>query len=115
MGFPYEDTSVYLDIRECDTVYFFFNNTPNIANTVTHEGYDSLELDYKIDGKEYNIVAYQDWGESNIYLHESSESRFMETLENLKVGPHRILTPLSQQGFSKGQDWGGGGFPVFPY
>ena len=37
-----------------------------------------------------------------------------ETLENLKVGPHRILTPLSQQGFSKGRDWGGGGFPVFP-
>lgn len=60
MRFPYEDTSVYLDIRECDTVYFLFNNTPNIANTVTHEGYDSLELDYKINGKEYNIVAYQD-------------------------------------------------------
>ena len=37
-----------------------------------------------------------------------------ETLENLKVDPHRILTPPSQQGFSKGRDWGGGVFPVFP-
>ena len=27
---------------------------------------------------------------------------------------HRILTPLSQQGFSKDHDWGRGGFPVFP-
>ena len=39
----------------------------------------------------------------------------METLENLKVGPHRILTPLSQQGFSEGRDCGRGGFPAFPY
>ena len=37
-----------------------------------------------------------------------------ETLENLKVGPHRILTPLSQQGFSEGRDCGRGGFPAFP-
>jgi len=37
-----------------------------------------------------------------------------ETLENLKAGPHRILTSLSQQGFSKSRDWGGGGFPAFP-
>ena len=51
----------------------------------------------------------------NIQKKKSAKSGFIkETLENLKVGPHRILTPLSQQGFSKGRDWGGGGFPVFP-
>ena len=50
----------------------------------------------------------------NVRVALQHEGGFKETLENLKVGPHRILTPLSQQGFSKGQDWGGGGFPVFP-
>ena len=48
------------------------------------------------------------------HQHHSPSISIRETLENLKVGPHRILTPLSQQGFSKGRDWGGGGFPVFP-
>ena len=48
------------------------------------------------------------------YSGTDSNRTLKETLENLKVGPHRILTPLSQQGFSKGRDWGGGGFPVFP-
>ena len=36
-----------------------------------------------------------------------------ETLKTFKVGPHMILTPLSQQGFSENQDWGGGDFPGF--
>ena len=36
-----------------------------------------------------------------------------ETLENLKVDPHRILTHLSQQGFSKCRDWGEGVFQCF--
>ena len=35
-------------------------------------------------------------------------------VENLKVAPPRILTPLSQQGFSKGRDWGRGVFPALP-
>ena len=37
-----------------------------------------------------------------------------ETLENLKTGPYRILTPLSQQGFSKYRDWAEGVFQDFP-
>ena len=34
-------------------------------------------------------------------------------LENLKVGPHKTLTPLPQQGLSKGEDWGRGSFQFF--
>ena len=37
----------------------------------------------------------------HLATHQNNQP-LMETLENLKVGPHRILTPLSQQGFSKG-------------
>ncbi len=48
-----------------------------------------------------------DTGSSNVV-------NFRETLENLRLDSHKILTPLSQQGFSKVRDWGRGGIPVFP-
>ena len=47
-------------------------------------------------------------GESNSPISGNPGPR--ETLENLKSGPYRILTPLSQQGFSRGWDWGIRGF-----
>lgn len=48
------------------------------------------------------------------YGRGETQSFYKETLENLKVDPPRILTSLSQQGFSKRRDWSRGVFPVFP-
>ncbi len=42
---------------------------------------------------------------------QSNAVNFRETLENLRLDSHKILTPLSQQDFSKVRDWGRqGGF-----
>lgn len=74
MSFPYGDVEAWLGIA-CDGknewAYVGFNSSPNLANTVTEDGYSIVQTRIKWDDTIQNIKMSQDWGASFIHFNNN--------------------------------------------
>lgn len=71
MSFPYHDTIAWLGVG-CDgkTEWAFvgFNESPNLTDTDTEDGYNVIKTRIKWDGKVENISMTQKWGAKFIHF-----------------------------------------------
>jgi hypothetical protein len=70
MDFPYSDTKAWLGVGSdgnSEWVYVGFNNSPNLNNTDTQDGYNLIRTRIKWDDEVENVTITQDWGSK--FLH----------------------------------------------
>lgn len=103
LDFPYEDTYSRI-IVGCDEyrswVDFYFNNSPNLRNTSTENGYDEFSTRVKIDDDLERITLTQQWGSN--FLSVKNDNQLIKDIKSGKT----LLIEL---------DWVGNGTVYFEY
>jgi RNA polymerase subunit RPABC4/transcription elongation factor Spt4 len=71
MEFPYHDTKAWLGVG-CDSksewVYIGFNNSPNLSDTETEDGYNVINTRIKWNGAVENVKLTQKWSAKFIHF-----------------------------------------------
>lgn len=71
MSFPYTNTYGNLVVgcnEKIESIYFVFNNQPNLLNSQTEQGYNIIDTRIKIDKKVDTVTLTQDWGSRFLYF-----------------------------------------------
>ncbi|WP_434940256.1 zinc ribbon domain-containing protein [Shewanella sp. HL-SH8] len=77
MDFPYRDVSSWLAIgcdKNSEWIYFGFNNSPNLTDTETLEGYNLINTRIRWDDVVENVQLTQDWSSKFIHFRNRKES-----------------------------------------
>jgi hypothetical protein len=77
MDFPYSDVKGWLGVGcegSREWVYVGFNNSPNLADTETEDGYNRIKTRIKWDGAIQNVTLIQEWGASFLHFQNDSEA-----------------------------------------
>jgi hypothetical protein len=71
MGFPYGDTTAWLGVG-CDGktewVYVGFNESPNLIDTTTEDGFERIQTRIKWDDTVETVTLTQEWGGEFIHF-----------------------------------------------
>lgn len=85
MEFPYRKVHAWLGVG-CDKnnewAYIGFNSSPNLTNTKTEDGYDSIKTRIKWNDKTEEIELIQEWGAK--FIHFRKDSTAISKIETSK-------------------------------
>jgi len=98
MEFPYHNTKAWLGVG-CDGTsewaYVGFNNSPNLSDTDTEDGYNLIRTRIKWDDKIENIALTQDWGAK--FIHFSNDKSIISNIAK----SNSVLLELNWHGQGK--------------
>lgn len=95
MSFPYSDIKSWLGVGcdgEREWVYFGFNDSPNLTNTETMDGYNLIHTRIKWDDKLERAFFSQDWGDQFIQFREDEQA-----VQNIAVS-NNVMVELNWHG-----------------
>jgi hypothetical protein len=77
MAFPYADTEAWLGVGAdgaTEWVYIGFNESPNLVNTTTEDGYDRIRTRIKWDDKVEDVTLTQECGPKFIHFYDDKDA-----------------------------------------
>jgi len=77
MGFPYANVNAWLGVgcnKKDEWVYIGFNNSPNLANTQTKDGYNLIQTRIKWDDTIKKTTLTQEWQSSFIHFRNGNSA-----------------------------------------